>query len=111
MSTRSTSGERCPPYDYPLFRAAENLDEKQSLRKKDIHHSCPTEDHAMLNDMKNHFLSFIGLESNTTSHLEKLVSVVGGFAGIFMVILTSGYFVGMNNSALLVASMGASAVS
>jgi CBS-domain-containing membrane protein len=64
----------------------------------------------MLNYMKSHFLSFIGLESNTTSHVEKLVSVIGGFVGIFMIILTSGYFVGMDNSALLVASMGASAV-
>lgn len=64
----------------------------------------------MLNYMKNHFLSFIGFESNTTSHVEKLVSVVGGFVGILMVILTSGYFVGMDDSALLVASMGASAV-
>ena len=64
----------------------------------------------MLNTMKNHFLSFIGFESNTTSHLEKLVSVIGGFAGIFAIILTSGYFVGMDNAAFIVASMGASAV-
>jgi CBS domain-containing membrane protein len=64
----------------------------------------------MLNYVKNHFLSFIGFESNTTSHLEKLVSVAGGFVGIFMIILTSNYFVGQDNAALLVASMGASAV-
>ncbi len=34
----------------------------------------------MLTNAKNHFLSFIGFERNTTSHLEKLVSIIGGFA-------------------------------
>lgn len=64
----------------------------------------------MLTNAKNHFLSFIGFESNTTSHLEKLVSIIGGFAGIFAIILISGYFLGMDNAAFIVASMGASAV-
>jgi CBS-domain-containing membrane protein len=64
----------------------------------------------MLTYVKNNFLSFIGLESNTTSHAEKLASVLGGFIGIFMVTLISGYFVDKDSAALLVASMGASAV-
>ena len=64
----------------------------------------------MRNFIKNHFLAFIGLEADTTSHGEKIVSTVGGFAGILMVALASGYFVGPTDAALMTASMGASAV-
>lgn len=64
----------------------------------------------MLNYLRNHFLPLIGFEGNTTSHVEKLVSAGGGFAGILMVILSSWHFLGPENATLLVASMGASAV-
>jgi len=55
-------------------------------------------------------LSFLGVEADTTSHAEKLISAVGGFVGILLVIAVSRYFVGNDSVALLVASMGASAV-
>ena len=64
----------------------------------------------MRNFIKNHFLAFIGLEADTTSHGEKMVSTIGGFAGILMVVLVSGYFVGPTDAALMAASIGASAV-
>ena len=63
-----------------------------------------------MRNLKNHFLAFIGLEADTTSHGEKIVSAFGGFAGILMVALASGYFVGPADAALMAASMGASAV-
>lgn len=64
----------------------------------------------MLNYVQNQFLAFIGFESNTTSHVEKLVSVAGGFVCVYMIIVISAYFVGTEGAALLVASMGASTV-
>ena len=64
----------------------------------------------MLNNMRNSFLSLIGVEADTTSHVEKLVSAAGGFAGILLVAITSWHFVGSNDATLIVASMGASAV-
>ena len=63
-----------------------------------------------MRNLKNHFWAFIGLEADTTSHGEKIVSAFGGFAGILMVALASGYFVGPADVALMAASMGASAV-
>ena len=56
------------------------------------------------------FLSFMGIEANTTSHLEKIVSAVGGFIGILMVTGVSWYFLGPKPATLIVGSMGASAV-
>lgn len=64
----------------------------------------------MRNFIKHHLLAFIGLEADTTSHAEKIVSAAGGFAGILMVALASGYFVAPADAALMAASMGASAV-
>ncbi len=51
-----------------------------------------------------------GIEPSRASHLEKFVSAVGGFAGIFGVAWVSWYFVGPQAAMLVVASMGASAV-
>ena len=62
------------------------------------------------NFLKNPVLAYLGLEADTTSHSEKIVSAAGGFAGILMVALASGYFVGPADIALMAASMGASAV-
>jgi hypothetical protein len=53
---------------------------------------------------------FIGLGSNKTSHGEKLISGLGGFVGILVVLVVTRQFVGDQDAALIVASMGASAV-
>jgi len=53
---------------------------------------------------------FIGLEPNKTGHLEKLVSAFGGLAGIFAITYISQYFLSQQESAWVVASMGATAV-
>jgi CBS-domain-containing membrane protein len=55
--------------------------------------------------------SWLGIELNAVSHAERLVSAVGGFIGIFFVLLASWAVLGDRTAALLiVASMGASAV-
>ena len=53
---------------------------------------------------------FIGIENNKTSHLEKLVSGLGGFIGILLTLLVTQQFVTGHDIVLIVASMGASAV-
>jgi CBS-domain-containing membrane protein len=53
---------------------------------------------------------FLGLEFNVVSHLERVISALGGFIGILLVIWTSYYLVGATDATLIVASMGASAV-
>ena len=59
-------------------------------------------------DMKK-WKEILGIELTPVSHAEKLVSALGGFAGIVSILLITGHFVG-SASALIVASMGASAV-
>ncbi len=55
--------------------------------------------------------NFFGLVNNKTSHLEKLVSGLGGFIGILLTLLVTRQFVGgSQDAALIVASMGASAI-
>jgi CBS domain-containing membrane protein len=55
--------------------------------------------------------TWFGIELNPVSHAERLVSAVGGFLGIFFVLLASWAVLGDRTAALLiVASMGASAV-
>ncbi|MDA3868803.1 MAG: HPP family protein [Gammaproteobacteria bacterium] len=56
------------------------------------------------------FKHFIGFESNKTGHLEKWVSALGGLFGILGIILVSQYFLGEQEAAWVVASMGATAV-
>lgn len=53
---------------------------------------------------------FLGIEFNWVSHLEKMISALGGFIGILLVFGISDYFVGTVDIPLIVASMGASAV-
>ena len=53
---------------------------------------------------------FIGFESNKTGHLEKWVSAVGGLFGILAITLVSQHFLGEQQAAWVVASMGATAV-
>lgn len=54
--------------------------------------------------------SFFGPDRAPVSHLEKLVSAVGGFIGILLVILVSLQFLKPHSAGLIIASMGASAV-
>lgn len=55
--------------------------------------------------------AWLGIELNPVSHTERLVSVVGGFLGIFFILMVSGSVLGDRNATLLiVGSMGASAV-
>ena len=53
---------------------------------------------------------FLGLSSNKTSHHEKLISGLGGFSSILLILLMSRQFMAETDSTLIVASMGASAV-
>lgn len=54
--------------------------------------------------------ALLGLGGSNTSHTEKLVAGLGGFSGILMILLVTRQFVGSDAAALIVASMGASAV-
>jgi CBS-domain-containing membrane protein len=54
--------------------------------------------------------NFLNIELTPVSHAERLVSISGGFLGIFLILLVSDYFVGATDASLIVASMGASAV-
>ena len=55
-------------------------------------------------------VNHLGVLLNPVSHLERMVSTVGGFAGIFAVYFVTQYFTNGEAAALIVASMGASAV-
>ena len=52
---------------------------------------------------------FLGIEFNSVSHWEKIISAIGGFIGIWFVVAISYFFIG-HDAPLLVASIGASAV-
>ncbi len=52
----------------------------------------------------------LGVGADATGHTEKVISVVGGFIGILLTMWVSGHYLGVQGAALLVASMGASAV-
>jgi len=60
--------------------------------------------------MKNKFLRFMGLEGGSVSRAEKLVSTLGGIVGISLVAFVSFQVTGAAGAALIVPSMGASAV-
>lgn len=49
-------------------------------------------------------------DPHPASHAEKLISTLGGFVGILLVLLVSGRVLDFHGAALVVASMGASAV-
>ena len=54
---------------------------------------------------------WLGIEANAVSHAERLISTLGGFLGIFFILVASRAALGDQQAALLVvASMGASAV-
>jgi len=54
--------------------------------------------------------AILGIESVAVSHRERLVSAVGGFAGILGILLVSNLFLTAGSAAMIVGSMGASAV-
>ena len=53
---------------------------------------------------------FWGAQPSTVSHLEKWVSTLGAFIGIYLVYLISRQFISFESTMLVVASMGATAV-
>lgn len=54
--------------------------------------------------------NLLGFQTSTHGHAEKLISTIGGFLGIWCILLITNQFVGGLSVALIVASMGASAV-
>ncbi len=58
---------------------------------------------------KNYFNELIGIQKDFSSPKEKIISALGGLISIFLILYVSDIFV-TSNSALIVASMGASAV-
>lgn len=54
--------------------------------------------------------ALLGWGNNNTGHKEKWVSTIGGLLGILAVVIISRQFVGVNDAAWVVASMGATAV-
>jgi CBS domain-containing membrane protein len=60
--------------------------------------------------MLDKFNQLIGIQLDSTEHKEKVISAVGGFTGIFLVLYVTSHFVEMNSAGLIIASMGASAV-
>jgi CBS-domain-containing membrane protein len=56
------------------------------------------------------FLNVIGFSSHTTNYTEKVISTVGGFLGIFGILLVSQWLLGPEVAVMIVPSMGASAV-
>lgn len=55
-------------------------------------------------------MGFWGVGPDTTGHFEKLLSAAGGFIGILLTMWVSHHYLGVQGAAMLVASMGASAV-
>jgi CBS-domain-containing membrane protein len=60
--------------------------------------------------MIDQMMRVLGVETVNVSHAERLVSAIGATAGIAAVLAVSSHLVGVQGAALLVASMGASAV-
>ncbi len=52
----------------------------------------------------------LGINQQRTSHTEKLVSLLGGFLGIYAIFLVTNRFVGVAEAVYIIPSMGASAV-
>ncbi len=53
---------------------------------------------------------WLGIEVSPVGHIERLVSLIGGFIAIYSLIAIERTFIGETGAALLIASMGASAV-
>jgi CBS domain-containing membrane protein len=60
--------------------------------------------------MLNNLTYLLGVESQSVSHKERIISGIGAFLGIFFVYLTCQHFIGDPGSIFILASMGSSAV-
>jgi CBS-domain-containing membrane protein len=58
----------------------------------------------------SYLISLLGIEQAPVSHAERIISAAGGFVAILGIFLVTHQVVGFPDSAILVASMGASAV-
>lgn len=58
----------------------------------------------------NSISEFLGLKQSFVSHHEKLISAIGGFISLIIVITISKHFLSTNDSWLVIPSIGASAV-
>jgi CBS-domain-containing membrane protein len=63
-----------------------------------------------MNTSLNHILDLIGFNKRAVSHKERLITSLGGFCGILAVFVVSASLLDAQGAALIVASMGASAV-
>lgn len=63
-----------------------------------------------MNTLTQRILDVIGFNNQTVSHKERIVTSLGGFIGIIGVYFVSAYLLDAQGAAILVASMGASAV-
>lgn len=64
----------------------------------------------MAQTIKDWLLALGGIELERVSHRERMASALGGFLGIWAILLISLQFAGTTGAAIIVASMGASAV-
>ena len=55
--------------------------------------------------------AILGIETAPVSHAERVISAAGGFTGILAIFLVSNIFLPIGSAAMIVASMGASALS
>lgn len=60
--------------------------------------------------MRHFWMGLRSHDAHPASHAEKIISTVGGFVGILLVLIVSGQVLDFHGVALVVASMGASAV-
>lgn len=63
-----------------------------------------------MRDLAGRLAGLLGVERQSISHQEKLISAAGGTLGILLVFLASRHFLGETAGLLVAASMGASAV-
>lgn len=59
---------------------------------------------------KNKILKLLGFSQQQTNHTEKLLSLLGGFIGIYAIYLVTSQFFGLAEAIYIIPSMGASAV-
>jgi len=60
--------------------------------------------------LPTYFSHMLGVDGTTVSHTERIVSAIGGFVAIFVVIFVGRQLLSFDHPGILVASMGASAV-
>lgn len=58
----------------------------------------------------NHISNLLGIDKNSTSHTEKLISIVGVLIGLITIREVSSWYLADSTALLMIASMGASAV-